>query len=158
MLKAQKGFNTPNNFTGPELGDINLWKSLQGTWLFFLWLWWKMQNSEIVSAEITLSLHFTLEWRLNYLLWSCRRCYPAPDIWPGTAPWEPGTKTFCPKHSLCRGKGEFGNKYCASAMTLYKERSLSVLWCKCDKGRKEVWTWKKVPTVSSCCCKTLTTA
>lgn len=57
------------------------------------------------------------------------------------------TQTFCPKHSLHRGKGELVTNI---VPWLYNvERSLSVLWCKCDKGRKEVWTWKKVPTVSS---------
>lgn len=57
------------------------------------------------------------------------------------------TKTFCPKHSLHRAKEELVANI---VPWLYNvERSLSVLWCKWDKGRKEVWTWKKVPRVSS---------
>lgn len=53
----------------------------------------------------------------------------------------PDTKAFCPKHSLHQGKGELVINI---VPWLYNvERSLSVLWCKCDKGRKEVWTWEK---------------
>lgn len=106
---------------------------------------------------MTLSLHFASEWRLNHLLLSDRRCYPTTDMaWNSSLGAEllSDTNAFCPKHSLYRGKGELVTNI---VPWLYKvERSLSVLWCKCDKGRKEAWTRKKVPTLSRHCCKTLT--
>lgn len=150
VLKAQKGFNRPNslaqNFGALIPGRVYMahgsfsyafggkWKIGSVKYFQQKWLWVfisLLNEGWIISfgqADVTLLQTYGLEQL------------------PGSRAL-PDTKTFCPKHSLHRGKGELVTNI---VPWLYNvERSLSVLWYKCDKGRKEVWTWKKVPTVSS---------